>query len=58
MIGFVDAKNRPYLISIEENNLPKIVPLTFTADNYEYPLAGLNTFSSTSVNKSECFYDV
>ena len=58
MTGIVDAKNHPYLISIEENKLPKIVPLAFTADNYECPLTDLNTFSSTILNKSECFYVV
>jgi hypothetical protein len=58
MTGIVGAKNHLCLISIEGNKIPKIVPLTFSADNYECSLAGLNTFSSTGVNKSECFYVV
>jgi hypothetical protein len=58
LTSIVDAKNHPYLSSIEENKLPKIVPLAFTVDNYECPLAGLNTFSSTILNKSECYYVV
>jgi hypothetical protein len=51
LTGIVGAKNHPFFISIEENKVPQIVPLKFTANNYGCPLAGLNIFSSTIGNK-------
>jgi hypothetical protein len=47
MSGISGAKNQPSFISIEKDNLLKVISLTSALDNYVRQLNGLGTFFDT-----------